>query len=93
MRVWISLGISQLSPVRKAQEQGRFSQRASYDLGMSSRELKDYEKELLSYEEIAKDEIVVIVQTDNPLENISSKDLKAIYTGSVLDWKDLKVGQ
>lgn len=65
----------------------------NYDLGMSSRELKDYEKELLSYEEIAKDEIAVIVQADNPLENISSKDLKAIYTGSVLDWKDLKVGQ
>lgn len=60
-----------------------------YDLGMSSRELKDYEKELLQYEVIAKDEIAVIVNKDNSLENISSEDLKAVYTGKITDWKEL----
>ena len=60
-----------------------------YDLGMSSRELKDYEKELLQYEVIAKDEIAVIVNKDNSLENISSEDLKAVYTGEIANWKEL----
>ena len=60
-----------------------------YDIGMSSRELKVYEKELLSFEVIARDEIAVIVHADNPLENISSKDLKAIYTGEITRWKEL----
>ena len=60
-----------------------------YDLGMSSRELKDYEKELLKYEAIAKDEIAVIVNKDNSLENISSEDLKAVYTGEITNWKEL----
>lgn len=60
-----------------------------YDLGMSSRELKDYEKELLKYEVIAKDEIAVIVNKDNSLENISSEDLKSVYTGEITNWKEL----
>lgn len=60
-----------------------------YNIGMSSRELKDYEKELLSFEVIAKDKIAVIVNCDNPLNNISSKDLKAIYTGEVTQWNKL----
>lgn len=61
----------------------------SYDLAMSSRDLKDYEQELLSYESIAKDEIKVIVHRENPLNNITSEDLKAIYIGFVQDWNDL----
>lgn len=60
-----------------------------YDLGMSSRDLKDYEKELLSFEVIAKDKVAVIVNRDNPLNNITSKDLKAIYTGEVTEWDEL----
>lgn len=64
----------------------------TYDLGMSSGDLKDYEKELLESVVIAKDEIQVIVNKDNPLRNIASADLKNIYTGQIQDWKDLKVG-
>ena len=60
-----------------------------YDIGMSSRELKDYEKELLSFEIIAKDKIAVIVNRDNPLNNISTNDLKAIYTGEITQWNKL----
>lgn len=41
---------------------------------------------------IAKYEIQVIVNKDNPLRNIASVDLKNIYTGQIQDWKDLKVG-
>ena len=64
----------------------------TYDLGMSSRDLKDYEKELLESVVIAKDEIQVIVNKDNPLSNIASANLKNIYTGQIQNWKDLKAG-
>lgn len=60
-----------------------------YDLGMSSRDLKDYERELLSYEVIAKDQIAVIVNRDNPLNNIALTDLKAVYTGEITEWDKL----
>ncbi|MDD4371856.1 MAG: substrate-binding domain-containing protein [Anaerostipes sp.] len=59
------------------------------DFGMSSRELKDYEKELLNYETIAKDGITVIVNKDNPVTNLSTKQLKALYKGSLTKWNDL----
>lgn len=59
------------------------------NLGMSSRELKDYEKELLNYETIAKDGITVIVNKDNPVTNLSTKQLKALYKGNLKKWNDL----
>lgn len=59
------------------------------DFGMSSRDLKDYEKELLNYEVIANDEIAVIVNNENPLSNISTDSLKDIYTGTMKEWKEL----
>lgn len=59
------------------------------DFGMSSRDLKDYEKELLDYESIARDKIVVIVDKNNPIDNISLDELKQIYTGSIKNWYEL----
>ncbi|MCI6867262.1 MAG: substrate-binding domain-containing protein [Lachnospiraceae bacterium] len=59
------------------------------DFGMSSRELKDYEMELLDYESIARDNIVVIVEKNNPLDDISLEDLKEIYTGKIKNWDEL----
>lgn len=61
----------------------------TYDLGMSSRELKDYEKELLDYEMIAKDVIAVVVNKSNPLTDISSDQLKQIFTGDKKEWGNL----
>ena len=60
-----------------------------YDLGMASRDLKDYEKELLESVMIASDEIAVIVNADNPLEEITAEDLKGIYTGEITKWQEL----
>lgn len=60
-----------------------------YDLGMSSRDLKDYEMELLDYEAIAIDDIAVIVNEKNPLEDISIEDLKQIFTGQYVKWEEL----
>ena len=59
------------------------------DFGMSSRNLKDYEKELLDYETIARDNIVVIVEENNPLDDITLEALKLIYTGELRNWNDL----
>lgn len=59
------------------------------DLGMSSRDLKDYEQELLDYQVIAQDEIAVIVNTENPLQDITLNGLKQIYTGEISKWNEL----
>lgn len=60
------------------------------DLGMASRELKDSEKEKgVKAQVIALDGIAVIVNKENPLEGLSSEQVKSIYTGEVTDWSEL----
>lgn len=59
------------------------------DMAMCSREFEDYEKELLSYETIARDEIAIIVNKENPLEDISLEQLKRIYGGEITEWRKL----
>lgn len=39
--------------------------------------------------QVAWDAIVVIVNPDNPVDNISLADLKNIYDGKITNWKDL----
>ena len=62
----------------------------SCDLAMSSRKLKDYEKELLQSQAIAIDGIAVIVNLENPVENLSVEQIRAIYDGKYETWGDLK---
>ena len=63
----------------------------SYDIGMASRELKDSETEAgLVGQEIAIDGIAVIVNNENPMTDITSDQVKDIYTGEVTDWEDLQ---
>lgn len=62
----------------------------SCDLAMSSRELKDYEKELLQSQAIATDGIAIIVNLENPVENLSVEQIRAIYDGKYETWGDLK---
>ena len=47
------------------------------------------EKELLEYEAFAKDGIAVIVNEENPLENLSLEQLKEIFDGSLKNWDEL----
>ena len=61
----------------------------TYDIGMSSRELKSYENELLTKVEVAKDEVHVIVNKENPIERISIEQLGEIYTGKLTEWAQL----
>ena len=60
------------------------------DIGMASRELKDEEtKENLTATEIARDGIAVVVNNDNDIDELTSDQVKAIFTGETTDWEDL----
>ena len=60
------------------------------DIGMASRELKDSEKETLTPTTIALDGIAVIVNKDNSNDDITSENVKAIFTGEITTWGDVK---
>ena len=60
------------------------------DIGMASRELKDEEKERgLTATVIAQDGIAVVVNTSNETEDLTSDQVKAIFTGETTEWEDL----
>ena len=61
----------------------------SYDIGMASRELKEEESAELDAKVIATDGIAVIVNNNNALEELSSEQVKAIYTGGALTWDEV----
>lgn len=61
----------------------------SYDIGMASRELKDSELEGgLTPTVIALDGIAVIVNNDNTTEDLTTDQVKAIFTGEVSTWEE-----
>lgn len=61
------------------------------DIGMASRELKDSEKEKgANATVIALDGIAVIVNNENPLNDITSEQVKRIYTGETTGWGDIQ---
>ncbi|MCD7837765.1 MAG: substrate-binding domain-containing protein [Clostridiales bacterium] len=59
------------------------------DFGMASRDLEDYEAELLDYEIIAEDGIAVIVNGENPLQSVTVDELKGLFTGTLSTWDDI----
>lgn len=62
----------------------------SVDIGDSSRALTDDEKANGVEENIvAIDGIAVITDNDNSVTELTSDDLKKIYTGEISNWKDL----
>lgn len=61
------------------------------DIGMASRELKDSEIEAgLKGQEIALDGIAVIVNNENAMTDITTDQVKDIYTGEITEWSDLQ---
>ena len=59
------------------------------DIGMASRELKDEETEMnLTATVIAKDGIAVVVNNENEVEDLTSDQVKAIFTGETTEWED-----
>ena len=57
-------------------------------IGMSSRGLKDDEMHLWHIE-IAKDGLVLIVNPDNPVDNLSLDQIRDIYSGIITDWSQV----
>ncbi|MBP1550161.1 MAG: substrate-binding domain-containing protein, partial [Oscillospiraceae bacterium] len=61
------------------------------DIGMASREVKDSEIEQgLVPTVIAMDGIAVIVNNENEVSNLSSEQIKGIYTGEITDWSEVQ---
>lgn len=60
------------------------------DIGMASRELSDEEKAKLTPIVIAQDGIAVIVNNENPMEDLTLEQVQKIYLGELLNWEDIK---
>ncbi len=58
------------------------------DIGMSSRTLNDEEQDM-KYVEIARDGLVIIVNPDNPIDNLTLEQIRDIYSAVVTDWSQL----
>ncbi|WP_326907436.1 substrate-binding domain-containing protein [Sedimentibacter sp. MB31-C6] len=62
----------------------------SYDIGMASRELKEEEAGQLNRYVLAIDGIAVIINNENPIDDISSESITNIYTGEITKWSEVK---
>ena len=61
------------------------------DIGMASRELKDSETAAgLTSTVIAQDGIAVIVNNASGIKELTSEQVKSVYTGEITTWEDLK---
>lgn len=58
------------------------------NIGMSSRELKDKEK-VLNTITICHDGISIILHPSNPLPGLTLKQVRSIYNGNIINWKEL----
>ena len=60
----------------------------SVDIGMSSRELRDSELAYVDAVAIAYDGIAIIVNNDNPLVDIVAEDVRLVFEGLLVSWRD-----
>ncbi|MGN0532461.1 MAG: substrate-binding domain-containing protein [Eubacterium sp.] len=60
------------------------------DIAMSSRDLKDDEAKTLQATQIALDGIAVIANKENSISNITSQQVKQVYTGEITSWSEIK---
>ncbi|NLX61853.1 MAG: solute-binding protein [Tissierellia bacterium] len=59
------------------------------DLGMASRELKESELAELTVQVIAVDGIVVIVNKENPVNDLTLEEVKGIFVGDITEWESV----
>lgn len=62
----------------------------SCDIGMASRALKEEEAAALTETTIAMDGIAVIVNLNNPAEDLTADQVKSIYVGETLTWDEVQ---
>jgi phosphate transport system substrate-binding protein len=58
------------------------------DIGMVSRDLKESELQRLKATQIALDGVALIVNNENPLDNLTKAQVKSIFTGKTLKWSE-----
>ncbi len=62
----------------------------TYDIGLSSRDLKEEEKEDgLRAETLALDGIAVIVNADCPVDDLSLEQISAMYSNEITNWSEV----
>ena len=62
----------------------------SYTIGLASRDLKDSETEAGAKATVlAMDGIAVVVNPENPIENLTVDQIKSIYVGEVTTWDEV----
>ena len=67
-----------------------YKRQGSYDIGMASRDLKDDEtSQGVEGKTIAKDGIAVVVNNDNSVDELSTDQVKSIFTGETTSWSDV----
>lgn len=67
------------------------AQDGSLDLGMASRDLEDEElEELIEGETMVIDGLSIIVNPDNPMDDISLDTVTGIFTGEITDWSEVE---
>ncbi|MGM9935723.1 MAG: substrate-binding domain-containing protein [Candidatus Ornithomonoglobus sp.] len=59
------------------------------DIGMASRDLNDSEAEVLTGISICLDGIAVIVNSENPTDDLTSENVKDIFTGTITAWSEI----
>lgn len=59
------------------------------DIGLSSRDLKDDEAETLNGTVVAIDGIAIIVNTENPVSDLTVEQIAALYTGEITNWSEV----
>ena len=87
-------GSSSVSPVMEKLKEAYLkvntgAMEGTCDIGMASRELKDSESATLTATPIALDGIAVIVNPQNPTDDMSTEDIKDIFTGTKTMWSEI----
>ncbi|GMG98011.1 substrate-binding domain-containing protein [Tepidimicrobium xylanilyticum] len=60
------------------------------NIGMASRELKESELKELKNVVVALDGIAIIVNNNNPTDNLSIDQIKSIYMGEITNWNEIE---
>jgi phosphate transport system substrate-binding protein len=58
------------------------------DIGMSSRELDSGDPDLVAHE-IAKDGVAIVVNEENPVDELSMEEVRSIYSGEITNWEEV----
>lgn len=59
------------------------------DIGMSSKNLTPEESEGVEIVELGKEGLVICINNDNPISDLSTSELKQIFSGEITNWKEL----